>query len=174
MSEFHSIGWLMGGPISVILLMLAIVRWLGLDWDTVTAMITVSILCVLWGLSYFLDVLIAALRNSFGGDLPFTPQPPRSIPNMNEDRHNSDKMEYTVQRVEIHKPRLFCRALLDMREHGKVELKEQKWIAFFGGRNKYVHVRDVVLSGAFAKIYPRDNSPFDVVNWGVVERMAGR
>ena len=67
----------------------------------------------------------------------------------------------------------FCIVLVNQREHGfKIDLKEETWKKHFGGREHYVYVRDVRLSGAFAKESGRTNSPFVVIDWAVVESAA--
>jgi hypothetical protein len=67
----------------------------------------------------------------------------------------------------------FCIVLVNQREHGfKIDLKEETWKKHFGGRDNYVYVRDVRLSGAFAKESSRTNSPFVVTDWRIVEEGA--
>jgi hypothetical protein len=66
-----------------------------------------------------------------------------------------------------------CRTLINQRESGfKIDLREETWKAQFGGRENYVHFRDVIMCNAFAKQDARKNSPFVVVDWAEVLRGA--
>jgi len=66
-----------------------------------------------------------------------------------------------------------CRTLINQRESGfKIDLREQTWLSQFGGRDNFVHFRDVIMSRAFAKESERKNSPFVVIDWTEVQRGA--
>lgn len=101
------------------------------------------------------------------------PQDPRPIPNLN----NTPLYEQATPLVKVDvmgiRIKRCCRTLINQRENGyPVDLREEVWKAQFGGRDNFVHFRDVIMRDAFAKKDVRKNSPFVVLDWRIVERGA--
>lgn len=113
------------------------------------------------------------MKSGVGRSSVNTPQPerPRTLLDMNTGKvvNAFDTQAMKVDIIGI-KTKRMCRTLINQREAGfEIDLREDTWKAHFGGRDNYVYVRDVKMAGAFAKEFARDNSPFVVVNWRIVE-----
>lgn len=152
----------------------AFVHWLGVD-----ALAYLLVLFVGCGSLYAIVMQLQVEFARIQRDLPDVPAKPAyrneplRIQNMNEKPLYNQvtplvKIDHMSRKIKH-----FCIVLITQRDDGfKVDLKEDTWKAHFGGRDNYVWVRDVKMGNAFAKEFPRDNSPFTVTDWRIVERGA--
>ena len=162
---------------------LAVVRWMNewkqpIGWDAVFSFITLFAIDILNGL--VISAWLAQMYDEYTKldaryDVKPSVMPPVKVyGNMNDNavyENTTPKVSIDVMTIKIKR---FSRTLITQRANGfKVDLREDTWKAHFGGRKNYVEVRDVRMIGAFAKENPDlTNSPFVVVNWGVVEAAA--
>jgi hypothetical protein len=167
------------GPLAGLAVVRAMNDWKApIGWDAIFSFLTLAAIDLLNGL--VISAWIAQMYDEYkdlksGASKPVMRAEPQAEKRILLDM-NTGKPLYAFQtpavKIDVmsRKIKHFCIVLVNQRDHGfKIDLKEETWKKHFGGRDHYVHVRDVRLAGAFAKESSRTNSPFVVVDWGVVE-----
>jgi hypothetical protein len=154
---------------------IAFVRWLGVD-----ALAYITVIFVGLGTWYAIGIQLAAELDNYKrlnrSDVQNKSQAyrnePRPIPNLNKPILENATSLVKIDAMGI-KIKRCCRTLINQRESGfKIDLREETWKSQFGGRDNFVHFRDVIMSRAFAKESGRKNSPFLVVDWEEIQRGA--